>query len=80
MQDTALKQNDQSTEVKTEIDDLPFRVAPHNIQAEQELLGAILINNESADRVSGFLSEEHFFDPLHARIYETACRLIQSGK
>ena len=80
MQDTAIKQNDQSSEVKTEIDDLPFRVAPHNIQAEQELLGAILINNESADRVSGFLSEEHFFDPLHARIFETACRLIQSGK
>jgi replicative DNA helicase len=59
---------------------LPFRQAPHNIEAEQALLGAILINNEAYDRVSGFLEPHHFFEPLHGRIYETALRLIQSGK
>jgi replicative DNA helicase len=59
---------------------LPFRQAPHNIEAEQALLGAILINNAAYDRVSGFLLPEHFFDPLHARIYETATKLIQAGK
>jgi len=80
MIDTAQKQQEPSTDVKAEIEDLPFRLAPHNIQAEQELLGAILINNEAADRVSSFLTEEHFFDPLHARIYETSLQLIQSGK
>ena len=57
-----------------------FRKAPHNIEAEQALLGAILINNESQDRVSSFLEPEHYFEPLHARIYETASKLIQSGK
>ena len=57
-----------------------FRQAPHNIEAEQALLGAILINNESLDRVSAFLDPEHFYDPLHAQIYEIASKLIQAGK
>jgi replicative DNA helicase len=61
-------------------DVLPFRQAPHNIEAEQALLGAILINNTAFDRVAGFLAPEHFFDPLHARIFETAAKLIQAGK
>ncbi len=59
---------------------LPFRVAPHNIEAEQALLGAILINNEAQDRVSSFLEPKHFFDPLHAQIFETLGKLIHSGK
>ncbi len=59
---------------------IPFRQAPHNIEAEQALLGAILINNEAFDRVSSFLEPHHFFEPLHGRIYETAAKFIQSGK
>jgi len=58
----------------------PFRQAPHNIEAEQALLGAILVNNEALDRVSSFLDAEHFYDPLHAQIYETLAKLIQAGK
>jgi replicative DNA helicase len=61
-------------------DALPFRNAPHNIEAEQALLGAILINNEALDRVTSFLRGEHFFDPLHAQIFEVAGKLIHSGK
>jgi replicative DNA helicase len=57
-----------------------FRAAPHNLEAEQALLGAILVNNEAIDRVSSFLKSAHFFDPLHARIYETASKLILGGK
>ncbi len=52
---------------------------PSNIEAEQALLGAILINNEVYDRVSGLLQPEHFYDPVHARIYETAARRIQKN-
>ena len=59
---------------------LSFRNAPHNIEAEQALLGAILVNNEAIDRVSGFLDPSHFFDPLHAQIFEIAGKLIQAGK
>ena len=38
-----------------------FRAAPHNIEAEQALLGAVLVNNEAFYRVSDFLKPEHFF-------------------
>jgi replicative DNA helicase len=59
---------------------LPFRAAPHNLEAEQALLGAMLVNNEAHDRVSSFLEPDHFYDPLHKQIYETASKLIASGK
>ena len=62
------------------LDALPFRQAPHNIEAEQALLGAVLINNESFDRVSGFLQPNHFFEPLHGRLFEVMAKLIQAGK
>ena len=57
-----------------------FRTAPHNLEAEQALLGAILVNNEACDRVSAFLTPEHFFEAIHARIYEVASTLIRAGK
>ncbi len=60
-------------------DGLPFRQAPHNIEAEQALLGAILINNDAFERVSDHLEPEHFFEPIHARIFETAAQLIAKG-
>ncbi|GBE43809.1 MAG TPA: replicative DNA helicase [Rhizobiales bacterium] len=63
-----------------ETEDAPFRAAPHNIEAEQALLGAILVNNDACDKVSSFLREEHFFDPLHGRVYEVAQKLISAGK
>ena len=52
---------------------------PHNLEVEQALLGAILVNNDASNRVS-FLTPEHFFDPLHQRIYATAMRLIERGQ
>jgi replicative DNA helicase len=57
-----------------------FRSPPHNIEAEQALLGAILVNNEAIDRVSSFLKPGHFFDALHGRIYDHALKLIWGGK
>jgi replicative DNA helicase len=44
-----------------------FREAPNNIEAEQALLGAILVNNDAFYRVSDFLKPEHFYEPLHRR-------------
>ena len=49
---------------------------PHNIEAEQQLLGAILTNNDIYDRVAGIINEAHFYDPVHARIYEVAASRI----
>src|SRR3569832_448404 len=57
-----------------------YRSAPHNIEAEQGLLGAILVNNDAFYRVSDFLEPMHFFDPLHQTVYETASSLIRMGK
>ncbi|HSR54823.1 MAG TPA: replicative DNA helicase [Alphaproteobacteria bacterium] len=50
---------------------------PHNFEAEQALLGAILINNEAHGRVSEFLDPEHFYDPVHGRIYAACTTLIE---
>ncbi|HXW27167.1 MAG TPA: replicative DNA helicase [Xanthobacteraceae bacterium] len=57
-----------------------YRSAPHNIEAEQALLGAILVNNEALYRVSDFLEPRHFFEPVHQNIYEIAGSLIRVGK
>jgi replicative DNA helicase len=57
-----------------------FRSAPHNIEVEQALLGAILVNNEAFYRVSDFLEPEHFFEPLHQKIYKDIGSLVRAGK
>src|SRR6201987_5569093 len=57
-----------------------YRRAPHNIEAEQGLLGAILVNNDAFYRVSDFLQAKHFFLGVHQEIYETASSLIRMGK
>ncbi|MDG1457506.1 MAG: replicative DNA helicase [Pseudoprimorskyibacter sp.] len=49
---------------------------PHSIEAEQQLLGAILTNNDVYDRIAGIIGAQHFYDPVHARIYETASARI----
>jgi replicative DNA helicase len=57
-----------------------FRQPPHNIEAEQALLGAILVNNEAFYRVSDFLEAKHFFETIHQRIFELAGSLIRANK
>src|SRR5512145_1281971 len=57
-----------------------YRASPSNIDAEQALLGAILVNNDAYYRVSDFLEAGHFFEDLHRRVYEVATSLIKAGK
>jgi replicative DNA helicase len=54
-------------------------VLPHNIEAEQQLLGAILTNNDIYDRIAALIRAEHFFDPVHQRIFEIAVARIQKN-
>ena len=61
-------------------EDAKYRLAPHNVEAEQALLGAILVNNEAFYRVSDFLEPEHFFEPIHGEIYEVCGKIIRAGK
>ena len=56
-----------------------YRSAPQNIEAEQALLGAILVNNEAFYRVSDFLESRHFFEPIHQQVYEITSNLIRAG-
>ncbi len=49
---------------------------PHSTEAEQQLLGAILTNNDVYDRVASIIGAQHFYDPVHARIYEIAAARI----
>jgi replicative DNA helicase len=58
----------------------PYRAAPHNIEVEQALIGAILVNNEAFYRVSDFLEPRHFFEPVHQRIFELSGTLVRAGK
>jgi replicative DNA helicase len=53
---------------------------PHNIEAEQALLGAMLINNAAFFNVSDFLKPDHFYEPLHGTLYEIASGLIGANK
>ena len=57
-----------------------YRAPPHNIEAEQALLGAILVNNEAFYRVSDFLEPKHFLEGIHQRIFELSGSLIRAGK
>ena len=57
-----------------------YRVQPHNIEAEQALLGAILVNNEALYRVTDFLLPDHFFEPIHQRVFELIASLVRAGK
>lgn len=56
------------------------RQSPHNAEAERQLLGAILVNNETFYRVSDVLEAAHFFIEPHKQIYERIAQLIQAGK
>jgi replicative DNA helicase len=58
----------------------PARELPHNLEAEQRLLGAIFVNNLALGKVSEFLQAEHFYEPLHGRIYASCVLLIERGQ
>ena len=56
-----------------------YRILPHNMEAEQGLLGAILVDNRAYERVD-FLRPEHFYAPAHQRIFEAIRLLLDRGQ
>ena len=58
----------------------PIRIPPYNTDAEQALLGAMLINNATYSRVSEFLQTEHFGNAVHGRIFAAIGKLIENGQ
>jgi replicative DNA helicase len=57
-----------------------YRTPPHNTEAEQALLGAMLMNNVAHTRVAEFLLPEHFATAVHGRIYAAIGKLIERGQ
>ena len=57
-----------------------YRMPPHNIEVEQALLGAILVNNDAYYRVSDFLQPVHFLEAIHAEIFKVASDMIRATK
>jgi replicative DNA helicase len=57
-----------------------YRQAPHNVEAEQALLGAVLVNNEAFYRVSDFLEPRHFHLAIHQQIFEVIASIVRAGK
>src|SRR3546814_176734 len=49
---------------------------PQNVEAEAALLGALMIDNRLAEDIQMKLRPDHFFEPLHARIYESILKLV----
>ncbi|PRY78931.1 replicative DNA helicase [Yoonia maritima] len=58
------------------VEETTTNLMPHSTEAEQQLLGAILTNNDIFDRVASVVGPKHFYDPVHARIFETAAARI----
>jgi replicative DNA helicase len=56
-----------------------YRHVPYDIEVEQALLGAILVDNQALERVGSLIKAEHFYDPLHARIYDTMSAAVERG-
>ncbi len=57
-----------------------IRELPNNIAAEQNYLGALLYDNQVFDKTNHLLRPEHFFDPLHGKIFASASKLIMRGQ
>jgi replicative DNA helicase len=56
-----------------------YRHVPYNVEVEQALLGAILLDNQAVERVSAILKSEHFYDPLHARLFDAMSAIFERG-
>ena len=52
---------------------------PNNIEAEQSLIGSILLNNEMFDEISLIVSNKNFYDPMHQKIFSAIEKLIYGG-
>jgi replicative DNA helicase len=61
---------------QTNSDPQRSELIPHSIEAEQQLLGAILTNNEVYDRIAAIINAGHFFEPVHSRIFELSAARI----
>ena len=60
--------------VKNKLEELP-----NNIEAEQSVIGSILLSNEIFDEINILISSKNFYDPMHQKIFSAIEKLIYSG-
>jgi len=56
-----------------------FKELPNNIEAEQAVIGSILVSNDIFDEINTIISNINFFDPMHQKIFEAVESLIYKG-
>ena len=56
-----------------------FKELPNNIEAEQAVLGSILVSNEIFDEINIIISNINFYDPMHQKIFSAIENLIYKG-
>ena len=56
-----------------------FKELPNNIEAEQAVIGSILVTNEIFDEISLFVSSINFYDPMHQKIFSAIESLVFKG-
>ena len=56
-----------------------FKELPNNIEAEQAVIGSILVSNDIFDEISTIISNINFYDPMHQKIYEAIESLVYKG-
>ncbi|MEO8537371.1 MAG: replicative DNA helicase [Betaproteobacteria bacterium] len=64
-------------------DDLPLdklKLPPHSIEAEQSVLGGLMLDNEAADRIGDVVSADDFYSEAHRLVYRHIVALITDGK
>ena len=56
-----------------------FKELPNNIEAEQSVIGSILVTNEIFDEINTIISNNNFYDPMHQKIFAAIEILIYKG-
>src|SRR6187200_918194 len=59
---------------------LALKVPPHSVEAEQSLIGGLLLDNHAFDRIGDVVSEADFYRDDHRRIYRHVTKLIEAGR
>ncbi len=73
----------QAHAIRSELADpqlLAMRVPPHSVEAEQSLLGGLLLDNQAFDKIADQVAAEDFYRDDHRRIFRHLVKLIEAGK
>ena len=70
--------NSQSSSIDPEIAQL--RIPPHSIEAEQSVLGGLLLDNAAFDKITDLVGEDDFYRDEHKRIYRQIRKLLERSK